>query len=597
MSAPIRHSNHVLGDIGETESIRLLQKYGWTADKIASDYGEDISSTIFIDGKKTNLYFRCQIKSTHQGKGAVTKLKKGGYSVSVSSTNVSAWLQSFFPVILIVYDESVDKLFYESSLKFILKNPSKLKNKSVKIRVPSENELNYESKNKIYNLISKFYEKLFRLEESKFKCKFYPVIMPHYRVIPYFDSEFPLNRSAELEVIFEPIDELPLWMEILNKIDPTPLLKGYQFSTQADDLGKFIKKLHEIVNVKYKKIQKGEWLAFVFSPIQAEPSDSSEWNKELTYWQTYSLIENNLVSDYDRAFGTQNRFLNQLQRRSRSWEYFHKIDPLLDNAVQFFANHKITPSVIKTQGSHYQSILAQFVLWKCPANEIAKLSEKLIACELKTLIVDDSNSNSILLAIVTPFFTPSLGLYSVPRDWSEYDNGIVRNRLEANNLLEELPGSEYTGELPSVVNETLSGFKIDKKHAVMITEKDYDVPIPLIQTERVIWISKFLIVESIDEKNVINKINLIKKYHEDSYLEIFCGIVFDEFEKVVEIRIEMTPYLSESSLQAYEKFKKSLKDIFDSIILDSKCLKVKKKMSTYDILSTFGEIEFENLNK
>ncbi|EGQ8102441.1 hypothetical protein MW344_004734 [Vibrio parahaemolyticus] len=58
MDTPERNHNHVTGEIGEQSAALQFTKWGWTSEKISSDYGEDLACSIFTNNKKTPLYFR-----------------------------------------------------------------------------------------------------------------------------------------------------------------------------------------------------------------------------------------------------------------------------------------------------------------------------------------------------------------------------------------------------------------------------------------------------------------------------------------------------------------------------------------------------------
>src|SRR5687768_17050719 len=102
---PIQSDAQSLGDVGETTVQLILQKYKWTAEIIKSDFGEDIDCNVFLDNTRTNYHLRCQVKSTTKDSEYVKQLKNGDYSVSISSGVLKAWLSSYFPVFLIVYEE------------------------------------------------------------------------------------------------------------------------------------------------------------------------------------------------------------------------------------------------------------------------------------------------------------------------------------------------------------------------------------------------------------------------------------------------------------------------------------------------------------
>ncbi|PXV57135.1 hypothetical protein CLV62_1565 [Dysgonomonas alginatilytica] len=72
---PIKSNSQSLGDIGEKTVALIFSKYSWSADLIKSDFGEDISCTVFIDNSRTYYYFRCQVKSTKKDSKYIRRLK------------------------------------------------------------------------------------------------------------------------------------------------------------------------------------------------------------------------------------------------------------------------------------------------------------------------------------------------------------------------------------------------------------------------------------------------------------------------------------------------------------------------------------------
>ena len=123
---PVQTDSQNLGDVGETTVQLILKKYKWTADIIKSDFGEDIDSNIFIDNFRTNYHLRCQVKSTTKDSEYVRELKNGDFSVSIDSTTLRAWISSYFPVFLIIYNQESDLCYWCNPVEEIFKKPSKL---------------------------------------------------------------------------------------------------------------------------------------------------------------------------------------------------------------------------------------------------------------------------------------------------------------------------------------------------------------------------------------------------------------------------------------------------------------------------------------
>jgi len=114
---PIQSDAQNLGDIGEKTVQLILTKYKWTADLIKSDFGEDIDCNIFIDNIRTNYHLRCQVKSTKKDSKYINELINGDFSVSINSGLLRAWISSYFPVFLVIYEEDSDLCYWTSPIE------------------------------------------------------------------------------------------------------------------------------------------------------------------------------------------------------------------------------------------------------------------------------------------------------------------------------------------------------------------------------------------------------------------------------------------------------------------------------------------------
>lgn len=243
-STPIQTDSQNLGDIGETTVQLILKKFKWTADIIKSDFGEDIDSNIFIDNSRTNYHLRCQVKSTTKDSEYVKLLKNGNYSVSIASSTLKAWLTSYFPVFLIIYEEQSDLCYWCNPIEQILKNPSKLEKEKPSIQVPKKNVFNLSSKETILEEVKSFYRKIQRLDESVIECKIVPILMPNYRIIPFHHYSSFIFESNELspEISGDYIELLPSWMSVLKRIDPTSILTSIKLKSNNTEIDVFFNK-------------------------------------------------------------------------------------------------------------------------------------------------------------------------------------------------------------------------------------------------------------------------------------------------------------------------------------------------------------------
>lgn len=593
---PTRSDSQSLGDIGESTVQLILRKFKWTADIIKSDFGEDIESNVFIDNTRTNYHLRCQVKSTTKDSEYVKELKSGDYSVSINSGTLKAWLSSYFPVFLVIYDESKDSCFWTNPVKQILDNPSKLERETPSIRVSKDNEFDSNSRDIILNEVKEFYHKILRLDEATISCKVTPVLMPNYRVIP-FHHFYDLLHSSDEDLHAEPTSDflelLPAWMTILKKLDPSNTLPSIRFSTNGRiELDKFLDSVKlKMENFRYDT-KPDEWLSFIVSPIEIV-SDNSSWMSELTYWTAYSKMgDTRLVNDYLHDFEAPVHFLGQVSRRARSWDFNHYVHPEKDIAIQFFGAYEVTPALKNINQIHKSNIQGQFVLWECAKVDFEKVVEYLSGTELSVAIIEDEKEIN-LFAITAIMFDPSLGLYSVAMDWDSFENGQVRNVLEKTNLINTLPGNEYNGEIPEIIKDFLDRYDKEYK-TTTVTEMKYIAGFPLLHNDREIHVSRFQMIHPDKIAAVEEAFKAIEPINKRNFnIEFF--VKDDSWNiPIYELLITWSPDLVNSSKEDYEEVESDLLKLMNSVLPTQKntdsdiILK-----NTFHILSSAGEIGFE----
>ncbi|MEB2773669.1 DUF4365 domain-containing protein [Algoriphagus sp. D3-2-R+10] len=595
---PKQTDGQSLGDIGEKTVQLILTKYKWTADIIKSDFGEDIDCNVFINNTRTNYYLRCQVKSTTKDSEYVKQLKNGDYSVSISSGLLKAWLSSYFPVFLVVYEEDSDLCYWTNPIKQILENPSKLEKDYPSVRVSKDNLLNNESREAILNEVKLFYHKIQRLDEATISCKVTPLLMPNYRVVPFHHfSEYIYNESQLMaEIAGDFIELLPSWMTILKRLDPSSALPSIKFSSTKIDLDEFLTLLQQKLKNFHYKTKDNEWISFIVSPIEIQ-SNNSSWFNELTYWTSYSRIGGKLVNDTEYNFEAPTGFLGQVSRRARSWDFYQYVNPKKDIAIQFFSCYEVTPSIRNIDKVHSQNIKGQLILWECKKEDLEEVANQVTSIELAIKLIDDSNE-LCLIAITNPMFDPFIGLYSVAMDWDSFENGSVRNKLEKNEFISIIPGHEYTGEMPDFLKEVLNRYDDKKYTKALVTEMEYIAGYPLMHDERGIQVSRFQMIQPSKASEIELKAKNIKSHVRKKHFRIDFGLKDDSMWQVpiYELAISWSPDLLKSSKDDFIENEAEILRIMDEILPTKKDDTAQLK-STFEILHIAGEIGFEKYNE
>ncbi len=579
-----RTKAQVLGDIGEITVQLIFTKFGWTSDIIKSDYGEDIDVNIFIDSLRTNYHFRCQVKSTTRDSEYVRKTKNGSYSVQISSSILKAWLTSYFPVFVVIYDEDLDVCYWCNPIKEILENPAKLERVKPTVTITQSNILNELSKDTILFETTAFYNKFLRLDEAKIECNVIPLIMPHYRVIP-FHLYHDFRKATSNSFHSYNVEMLPSWMSVLKQINPVYTISAIKIDSNNTNLEVFINYVKDQLSKFSFEIEPDEWLSFIVSPIKIQ-SQKSLWFNEVTSWATYAKINDVIVDEYGYNFDGPENFLEQAVRRARSWDNFNFVDPRSDISLQFYSAHSTTPTIQIIDETHIQNIKGQFLLWKCHRQEIEVIQKIIADYELVLRIIE--NNDECLVAIADCFFEPALGTYSNAMDWASFERGKVRNILEKNDLINLLPGCEFSGPLPNFLEEFIDKFREDSTN-VIVSEMTTISPIPLLIDRRIIEVSRLQLISEDVLESLVQKIENVLPSVPDKYKQDYIPREsFFEREIVFQLYITWSPETFVSSKDAFLNNEQEILELFNIILPSS----VNKRRNTLDILRFEGEIEF-----
>jgi hypothetical protein len=388
------------------------------------------------------------------------------------------------------------------------------------------------------------------------------------------------------------VELLPSWMSVLKRIDPTSVLTSIKLKSKNTEIDDFLENLKVKINSFDYTLKKNEWISFIISPIKIQ-SNNSSWSNEITYWNSYSKLNNRLIDDFEYCFEIPDDFLSQVTRRASSWEYLHHANKIKDIALQLFGSFETTPTIKKIDQIHDNNIKGQLVLWNCEKKEIPQLQEMLAKYELSIEIIEDDKAK-VLLAITTPMFNPFLGLYSVPMDWDSFENGNVRNKLIQNKLFDLVPGSEFTGETPDFLADILNKYSNKKYENVLITESDYIAGFPLMLEERQIIVSRYQMIADEKIQEIKDKLDKTKKLNLKNY-HIEFGLKDDSMwgTPIYELSIFWTPEILKSSKESYIDNEEDILKIFNHILPTNELESMQLK-NTYDILHIAGLIGFEN---
>lgn len=600
---PSRPEVHRVGDVGETSVALLLKKWGWTADFIGSDYGEDLACDVFVNGKKTALHFRCQVKSTSSEKGQIRRLKSGELSVSISSSVCYSWAQSYYPVILAIYDEQTERIYWRIVSQLARDKAINLKSKTISIRV-SNQELKC-SKHQIESEISKFYSNLLNLSTSEYTCQIIPVLMPCLRSLSGGDLHSShrenIINSKSIKPSFIDFEQSPSWITSIKSMDGWGLW-GWTVNDKAPNLEAFFKKLEDIFLSIELPIKESEWVSYIVSPVKFQQSSESVsfWAKDLTGWSCHCIVNGECFSDFDYSFQLPDCLLQQIARHSRSWDGIYRIDTKLDLSFQVYSELATTPAYRESLERHNQQILGKFIPWTCRKDDLDVLARTINRVGLIFQLFDTESFVTepgwVKGIISVPMFNPSVGLIPLSETWDEFESGDVMHRLAEHELLDKLPGKKGGEDIVSFVCEGFESLTLEAAGNLLIDESKYVDGMPLGHNGRHVLFQRFVLadgkmapsfkesklsIESKVRKLIGNEVTKFSVYVE--IIEIFS-------EDILGVTVALEPVLHISTIDLVSKFKESIAQILTDVGFVSSPY---SELTSVNILKKYGEIYFE----
>lgn len=604
---PIRPQSHQTGDIGNTAVALLFKRWGWTADTVASDYGEDLDCTVFVENRRTALHFRCQVKSVRAGaKGDARILKAGGFGVRIASTTATSWALSYFPVLLAVYDDATGKTAWVNASRQARDLLGVRYGRTLTFHVP-QNDLAIEQ-SLLLATLHEHYARLLHLDSAGLVCDVYPLIMPRHRALPLMeclDMQEGLQGGLEVKRTILNLDTAPAWATVISTLDG-PYLHGWSLSTEGLSIDSFIAKVQNFL-ASIDLQASGEWLAFMRSPVRFSSPDNTEykvpfWSGDLTDWGGYSKIRKHLVDDAAHAFKLPEGFLGFLgciARRARSWDGEWSVAPHIDVAVQLYASAPTTPGYRAINSNLRQHAKGQFLAWECPRKARSKLTELLKPLGLVFREVEGAGRTKRMMvgAIADPFFDPQVGLFPQARTWSEFEEGSVRLRLDRYGLFDELPGRVGEVTVRDAIMDMFGPSFGSAPAELLTTERAYTPGLPLDHAKRLISIQRFRVQPSTNTDSLLDVVCEIQRRLPPQLgklpeAELTCNTFPGIMGSVIELSFTWTPLLEQGVCEALEANMPFVAHLFDELLPRLQVSDLYNR-ETLGVLRTDGELYFE----
>lgn len=452
MSAYIKAPNsYFTGQIGETSVQKIFYNNNVACNSLGqADFGEDILCDIFSSSSghdayvRTRFSFRVQVKSTASiQKGSYIRRNKNGMSFSLPTGLLQFWQQSFYPVVLVIWDRSTDSGYWCFPVEQL--DQSKLYQKTFTVYIDSSHRFDDTGVESIKRKVEEYYNNLYKMDNAVFRCCIYPVWMPKYRMFTCYDvlKYFKIIKNSK-EMISKVSHHLPSFLTSYKNCNIDGQVVGLEYKVSSRPLNQFWDGIYQYLeNIEFDLGDK-EWVSFVVSPVEILLDKEDRCISNLTEWTCFSLIGRHLVSDFEYAFDVGANYVYSYKVRAMSDDQEFFVHSSGDYAVECFAtgfsfHTRRADFELKTaiQNKSYCAL----DISKCSPKEIERLVEWCHENQVNFIELDDDKdmifiSHPRFCVMESGLLMPGISTWS---DWDDlnFDSVEFLSKIPFGNVLDE----------------------------------------------------------------------------------------------------------------------------------------------------------------
>lgn len=563
-------NSYFTGNIGELSVNLMYQKNNIVCTPLGtSDFGEDYLCDIFTDSKdnnasiRTQFVFRTQVKTTEviQKDGYIRRTGKG-FSISLQTGLLKIWEQSYFPVVLVIWEISRDIGYWCFPTEQI--DNSCFENETLSILVEENNVFDSNGIQKIREQIETYYNNIYKIDKAKYQCNIYPVWMPKYRLFTSTEIHeiFP-NNNARAKTISQMTDMMPAFLSSYHNCNLESYISGIEYTKKAQSLEQFWKEINEFIAGIELTLPDNEWISYIISPVELISEIDNRKISNLTDWSCFSLIRKNIISDFDYTYNVNHsNYIYSERIRATSDEQELFVHSSGDFAVEIFS----TGFSFFTRKSNFQLMemlnsksICIVDISKCNLVEVDAIetwcSERNY-CIIK--LADDKDK----IVISHMFFNVGHFGKLLPgvTTWKEWD----AINFDSEEFLNKLPYGSPVDllEKQSILNKYFY-YAPQKPDLCLLRYSQALNSEALCHNKRCIRFVTYI------ESNNIDKYNEDFKVAEHNLKEIckHFNLYYESYDDIVDVILEVQPLLNQSTQEIISKVEKIYHNLIESLYL------------------------------
>ncbi|SEP14142.1 DUF4365 domain-containing protein [Propionispora vibrioides] len=543
------------GNIGELSANLIYQKNNIVCTPLGtSDFGEDLLCDIFSLSKdnkaniRTQFSFRTQVKTTKdiKSEGYIRQTTKG-LSISLSTGLLKIWQQSYYPVVLVIWECSSDTGYWCFPTEQI--ETSSLEKDTLSISIELNNFFDAKGVQRIREQVESYYSNIYKIDKAKYKCIIYPIWMPKYRLFTSMETfDLVPDNNDKVKVICNLSDMLPAFLSSYNNCNHGGLLSGIEYSDKSKSLNRFLEDINSFIKKIRRNLFDNEWISFVISPVEIISEIDDRIISNLTDWSCFSIIGNNIVSDFAYTYdiGTDYIYSEKMRAASDDQEFF--VHSSGDFAIETFStgfSFFTRKSDFQLMTTLYSKSFCIIDISKCSSIEVEEIAAWCNENNYRFIELADDEDK---LAISHMFFEPgSFGMFlpGTPT-WKEWD---VLN-FDSEEFLSKLPYGTSVDLIEKQRifnkyfqhNEQISDLCLLRHSQALHSEA-------LCHNDRLIRFVTYIELINIAE---YNERFIVARQSLKEVCKHF-KLYYDSYEDIVDVILEVQPLLTESTQETVTK--------------------------------------------
>ncbi len=337
-------NSYFTGNIGELSVNLIYQMNNIVCTPLGpSDFGEDLLCDIFSLSKdnkvsiRTQFSFRTQVKTTEDIKkeGYIRRTAKG-LSISLPTGLLKIWEQSYYPVVLVMWEISSDTGYWCFPTEQI--EPPSLENETLSISVDLNNAFNNSGIQRIREQVESYYNNMYKIDKAKYQCNIYPVWMPGYRLFTSMETyKIVSDNNTKARAVCHMADMLPAFLSSYHNCNLGGFHAGVEYSNKAQSLEQFWTEVNDFIAGIKITLPGNEWISYIISPVELISEIDNRKISNLTDWSCFSVVENNIISDFDYTYNLCPNYIYSEKVRATSDDQEFFVHSSGDFAVEVFS--------------------------------------------------------------------------------------------------------------------------------------------------------------------------------------------------------------------------------------------------------------------